>query len=73
MSSERLVRPGEELFLRYGDHCNRILFAEYGFVDKQAPAEVHVLDIVKEIVFKKDNPGKRLQLLDAENHLRCDD
>ncbi|EEB95384.1 hypothetical protein MPER_05656, partial [Moniliophthora perniciosa FA553] len=47
------TQAGDELYLRYGAHCNRLLFAEYGFVLPEADQpslEVEVDDIV-EILF----------------------
>ena len=50
---EQTVGEGEELFLNYGEHCNRKLFAEWGFVDECADQEVDVSDLVDELITKK--------------------
>lgn len=70
MSPERPVRSGEEIFLRYGNHCNRFLFAEYGFVDEHAAKEVEVSDILVELIARKPISDRRLKLLESEGHLR---
>lgn len=46
--SDRPIEPDEEIFLRYGDHSNKTLFVEYGFVleDHKFP-EVDIQDIVE--------------------------
>jgi len=46
---DRELNEGEEVFLRYGGHCNRTLFVEYGFVDEHGDpsfAEVNVDDLM---------------------------
>jgi len=46
---DRELNEGEEMFLRYGGHCNRTLFVEYGFVDEHrdpSTAEVNVHDLM---------------------------
>lgn len=46
---DRELNEGEEVFLRYGGHCNRALFVEYGFVDEQGDpsiSEVNVEDLM---------------------------
>ncbi|KAL5529173.1 hypothetical protein ACEPAG_5147 [Sanghuangporus baumii] len=50
---DQTMNEGEELFLKYGEHSNRTLFAEYGFVDDSASQEVDVSDLVDELVNKK--------------------
>lgn len=51
------IEEGQQLFLRYGGHSNRTLFAEYGFVNRfklqsimhgQFRGEVDVQDLVEE-------------------------
>ncbi|KLO18588.1 SET domain-containing protein [Schizopora paradoxa] len=46
---DRELIEGEEVFLRYGGHCNRALFVEYGFVDEHGEpsiSEVNVEDLM---------------------------
>lgn len=31
---DKTLQPGEEVFLKYGAHSNRILFTDYGFVNE---------------------------------------
>ena len=49
----QLVAKGEEIFLRYGGHSNRMLFTEYGFVDDSVEPEVDVAELVDELVNRK--------------------
>lgn len=46
------VKAKDELFLKYGDHCNKTLFTEYGFVDPGSvgDGEVDVADVVNELI-----------------------
>lgn len=45
---DRPIEPNEELFLKYGNHANRTLFAEYGFVVENHPfPEVDTQDILE--------------------------
>ena len=56
---DTIVEAGQQLYLRYGGHSNRTLFAEYGFVNQFGPeaiprgdfrGEVDVQDIVEECI-----------------------
>ncbi|KAG7092439.1 hypothetical protein E1B28_008794 [Marasmius oreades] len=54
---------GEELYLKYGSHCNRVLFVEYGFVlrrseTEQPHCEVEVDDLVESMFEKQGRFGK---------------
>jgi hypothetical protein len=35
---DKTLNPGEQVFLKYGAHSNRMLFTEYGFTDELDPA-----------------------------------
>ncbi|KAI0781004.1 SET domain-containing protein [Trametes elegans] len=59
--SSRSISEGQELFLKYGSHSNRFLFAEYGFANSVAegdvakgdyPGEIDVQEIVEQKVVK---------------------
>lgn len=56
---DSIIEDGQQLFLRYGGHSNRTLFAEYGFVNRFPPesianghfrGEVDVQDLVEELI-----------------------
>ncbi|KAL0581758.1 hypothetical protein V5O48_000340 [Marasmius crinis-equi] len=56
------TEPDNELFLKYGSHCNRVLFVEYGFVlphseTEQTPYEVGVDDMVEAMFQEKGDLG----------------
>lgn len=53
------VGKDDELYLKYGAHCNRILFVEYGFTDNlfcdgQLRGEVDVQDLVEHLFEEMD-------------------
>ncbi|KAL5511592.1 hypothetical protein ACEPAH_4809 [Sanghuangporus vaninii] len=70
---DQTMNEGDELFLKYGEHSNRTLFAEYGFVDDGASQEVDVSDLVDELVVRK-RPRKLIDelLSDAAHHFMSD-
>ncbi|KAK1232228.1 hypothetical protein PQX77_004602 [Marasmius sp. AFHP31] len=63
-----------ELYLKYGSHCNQILFVEYGFVLRrseveQAPYEVEVNGIVETMFEAQGDAGSWARsVLEAENY-----
>ncbi|KAI5124551.1 hypothetical protein M0805_003073 [Coniferiporia weirii] len=64
----RAVDEGEEVYLKYGSHCNRTLFAEYGFVgecSEPSGGEVEVSDLVNELALSKSVSN----LLDEQGYL----
>lgn len=69
MLPERSLLKEEEVFLRYGEHCNRLLFAEYGFVDEHAGKEVNVLDVIKQLLAQKKQTSTYLDILEEEGYL----
>ncbi|KAH7889711.1 hypothetical protein F5I97DRAFT_1800507 [Phlebopus sp. FC_14] len=62
--ADAVVQGGDEVYLRYGFHSNRTLFAEYGFVNAmsegalQINGEVDVFDLVEEIIYSDQQLGK---------------
>lgn len=60
---ERTLEEGEEVYLKYGDHSNRTMFCEYGFVDESADQEVDVSDLVDDLITKKSASGLIKELL----------
>ncbi|THH05238.1 hypothetical protein EW145_g4942 [Phellinidium pouzarii] len=72
LTPAQAVDNGNELYLKYGGHCNRTLFVEYGFVDEHsdhAGGEVDVSDLVCELILQK-TAGKEIKgLLDTEGYL----
>ena len=72
LSPDRPVESGEELFLKYGNHSNRTLFTEYGFVDETADAsegEVDISDCVDVILAGKPAQKRLRTLLDEEGYI----
>ncbi|KAJ4487977.1 SET domain-containing protein [Lentinula aciculospora] len=67
-----------ELYLKYGGHCNRVLFAEYGFVlpldlipKDERVLEVNVDDIVETLFLEKGETGAWMKdVLVLENYWR---
>ncbi|KAL5490358.1 hypothetical protein ACEPAI_5191 [Sanghuangporus weigelae] len=60
---DQTMSEGDELFLKYGEHSNRTLFAEYGFVDDGGGREVDVSDLVDGLVNKKRSRNLICELL----------
>lgn len=61
------VRAGEEVFLRYGAHANRLLFVEYGFVNKPgqegAEEEADVGDVLRAMFQARGALGEMMQVI----------
>ena len=57
---DAVTQKGNELYLTYGQHSNRTLFVEYGFVDKSTPGEVDVQDVFERLL---EHKGKAAPLM----------
>lgn len=68
--TDATLEAGQQLYLRYGGHCNRILFVEYGFVNsfkseaiarEKFRGEADVQDLVEECIrgLKPTHKGRR--------------
>ncbi|KAJ3744654.1 hypothetical protein DFH05DRAFT_1490268 [Lentinula detonsa] len=76
--SESSVDADSELHLKYGAHCNRVLFVEYGFVlsmdsipEDQRALEVNVDGIVEAFFDEKGETGAWMKgVLSSENYWR---
>ncbi|KAJ3725976.1 hypothetical protein C8R42DRAFT_718227 [Lentinula raphanica] len=76
--SQTSVDTDTELYLKYGAHCNRVLFVEYGFVlpidsipETHRALEVNVDDIVDAFLVDKGETGSWLkEILTSENYWR---
>ncbi|KAJ3752470.1 SET domain-containing protein [Lentinula raphanica] len=76
--SQTSVDTDTELYLKYGAHCNRVLFVEYGFVlpidsipETHRALEVNVDDIVDALLVDKGETGSWLkEILTLENYWR---
>ncbi|KIK59906.1 hypothetical protein GYMLUDRAFT_261879 [Collybiopsis luxurians FD-317 M1] len=76
LSPDTSVDAESELYLKYGSHCNRVLFAEYGFVldpasipEDQRVLEVKVDDLVQDYISKKGESGLWMkEILETENY-----
>jgi hypothetical protein len=63
------VSEGQELYLTYGWHCNRILFVEYGFVNIPLEptsrihfgGEIDIQDIIERLLEAKGHAGMWMQ------------
>lgn len=75
-SASTSVDADSELFLKYGDHCNRVLYIEYGFVlpldddpGSKRVYEVNVDDIVEGLFMEKGEVGMWMkEVLVLENY-----
>ncbi|KAK7054916.1 hypothetical protein VNI00_003379 [Paramarasmius palmivorus] len=66
------TKANEELFLRYGAHCNRVLFIEYGFIlpeAEQPSREIEVDDLVEILFRDRGDAGTwAKEVLDENNY-----
>ena len=62
------LEQGEQVFLRYGSHPRCTLFTEYGFVDRGAPIEVSVDDLVEELFENAVDGSEGKKLLEGHNY-----
>jgi len=78
LSPHIFVDPDDELFLKYGDHCNRVLFVDYGFVipldfsaESKRVYEVNVDDILEDLIMEKGPVGTWMkEILQSEDYWR---
>lgn len=79
--ADTCIDEDSELFLKYGAHCNRVLFVEYGFVlpilnasDELIPESQHVLEVnvddIVEGLFKREGEAGvwMKEVLELENY-----
>ncbi|KAE9400810.1 SET domain-containing protein [Gymnopus androsaceus JB14] len=74
--SDTCINANSELYLKYGAHCNRVLFVEYGFVltadsipKNQQVLEVNIDDIVEGLIEEKGEAGAWMkEVLESENY-----
>jgi hypothetical protein len=76
-SSAIALRPGDEVYLRYGAHSNAMLFAEYGFVVPFNRDNAHMVDgeitidpDIEELLQSSGHAEEKIQLLKARNYWR---
>ena len=74
-SSAITLRPGDEVYLRYGAHSNAVLFSEYGFVIPFNRDNMHIVDgeilidsDVEELLQSSKNSEQKIQLLKDRNY-----
>ncbi|KAI0798047.1 SET domain-containing protein [Abortiporus biennis] len=78
LSKETPVKQDQEIFLRYGGHCNRALVVEYGFVNLfsedtiakgDVDAEIDVEDLVEKLFESRGACGEWMKgILDYEGY-----
>jgi hypothetical protein len=58
-----LLKAESEVFLKYGNHSNRVLFVEYGFVEENSydGAEADAQDIVESLLNDLGDLGKWIE------------
>ncbi|KAF9264698.1 hypothetical protein L218DRAFT_998207 [Marasmius fiardii PR-910] len=72
--AEIATQANAEVYLKYGSHCNRVLFVEYGFAlrrseTEQPPCEVEVDDLVEPMFEKQGKIGQWAKdILQAHNY-----
>jgi hypothetical protein len=62
------LEQGEQVFLRYGSHPRCTLFTEYGFVDREAPMEVSIDDLIEELFESVEGGLERRKLLEGHGY-----
>ncbi|KAG9103928.1 hypothetical protein FRC06_006873 [Ceratobasidium sp. 370] len=74
-SSSTYLRPGDEVYLRYGGHSNTVLFAEYGFVlpadaenMRTSDGEISIDSDVEELLRSCQEYETKAQLLKDRNY-----
>ncbi|KAG8743124.1 hypothetical protein FRC12_015126 [Ceratobasidium sp. 428] len=74
-SSSTHLRPGDEIYLRYGGHSNALLFAEYGFVLPASTGDAHAINAevsidsdVEELLKSCEDYEAKAQLLKDRNY-----